>query len=146
MLAAAVDRAGAGEGDVVEFAAGDQRLRDAVFGVGLGLGLEGGRIGQAEFLEGLGGFDDGAGVEMKVELGTERKRRGEEDALGHNEFSAACFLDGGDGFGERFGVERLAIADGAKIGKVERAVRNIRQRGFHVLGGGDVDGAGRLLP
>jgi hypothetical protein len=82
--AAAVDRAWSGDGDVVEFAAVDQRFRHAVYGVGLGLGLEGGRVRQAQFLECFGGLDHCARVEMKVEFGTERKRPGEEDALGHN--------------------------------------------------------------
>ena len=94
---AAVNRAGASEGDVVEFVAGDQRIRDAVNGVGLGLGLEGRRIREAEFREGLGGLDDGAGVEMQVEHGAEHKRRSAEDALRHDEFSAARFLHGGNG-------------------------------------------------
>jgi hypothetical protein len=62
---------------------------------------------EAEFLEGLGGLDDGTKVEMKVKLGTERKRGSAEDALGHDEFSTACFLDSGDGLGERLGVDRV---------------------------------------
>ena len=73
MLAAAVDRARTGQRDVVEFFAANQWIWNAIFGVGLGLALEAGRMREAQFLEGLGRFDDRALFEMKIEIGADHK-------------------------------------------------------------------------
>ena len=58
-------------------------------------------------------------VEMEIEIADQIDRSGEECARGNTHLPAAGFGAGGDGVGNRFGVVRLAVGNGAEIGDDE---------------------------
>ena len=107
------------------------------------LGLERGGIGQAEGGKSVGRLDDGAFVEVKIEMGAEAERQGAESAFGHDELATARLVDGGDSLFERIGIVGLAVTDAAEIGEDKSVIGNGGQCRSDVLREGDVDGGAR---
>jgi hypothetical protein len=101
--------------------------------------MECGGVGQTEGGESIGGLDDRAFVEMKIEIGAEGERKRTKDTLGDNEPAAARFPHRSDRLFEGFGIEELAVTDCGKVREDKRAIGDRGQRGFDVLGCGRID-------
>ena len=112
-----VYRTVAGDGDVLQFGAVDEGVAF------LGTVTQGIVLLDIEFLVGRA-QDDGAIGEVEVEVTDEFDGSRQPFAIGHDEMSAALFLEVFECFGKRLGVIRHTVTDSIEIRQRDRVIRD----------------------